>query len=199
VIKVGTDEFFVTDVATTTVTGTTTTVTPSVTLTPFFSGIALDVTPQISEGGQVTLHVHPSVSEVVDQQKTVTIGNQTQQLPLALSTVREADSIIRARSGQVVVIGGLMQDQTDDRAALTPGLGRIPLLGNLFKQQSRRSTKSELVILLKPTVVGGDGEWMGAVKEAGNSLRELRKSMMGSDSEEFLDDLFEEEEEEGEE
>lgn len=196
VIKVGTDEFFVTDVTTTTVTGTSTTVTPSVTLTPFFSGIALDVTPQISEGGQVTLHVHPSVSEVVDQQKTVTIGNTAQQLPLALSTVRESDSIIRARSGQVVVIGGLMQDQTDDRAAQTPGLGRIPLLGNLFKHQSRRSTKSELVILLKPTVVGGDGEWTGAVKDAGKSLRELRKSMLGSDSEEFLDDLFEEGEEE---
>ncbi|MEX2524896.1 MAG: pilus (MSHA type) biogenesis protein MshL [Gammaproteobacteria bacterium] len=191
VIKVGTDEFFVTDVTTTTVTGTSTTITPSVTLTPFFSGIALDVTPQISEGGQVTLHVHPSVSEVVDQQKTVTIGNTSQQLPLALSTVRESDSIIRARSGQVVVIGGLMQDQTDDRAAQTPGLGRIPLLGNLFKHQSRRSSKSELVILLKPTVVGGDGEWLGAVKDAGKSLRELRKSMLGSDSEEFLDDLFE--------
>lgn len=196
VIKVGTDEFFVTDVTTTTVTGTATTVTPSVTLTPFFSGIALDVTPQISEGGQVTLHVHPSVSEVVDQQKTVTIGNTTQQLPLALSTVRESDSIIRARSGQVVVIGGLMQDQTDDRAAQTPGLGNIPLLGNLFKHQSRRSTKSELVILLKPTVVGGDGEWLGAVKDADKSLKELKKSMLGSDSEEFLDDLFGGEEEE---
>lgn len=192
VIKVGTDEFFVTDVSTTTVTGTSTTVTPSVTLTPFFSGIALDVTPQISEGGQVTLHVHPSVSDVVDQQKTVTIGNTTQQLPLALSTVRESDSVIRARSGQVVVIGGLMQDQTDDRNASTPALGDVPVIGNLFKHQRRRSMKSELVILLKPTVVGGNGEWRGAVKESGNSLRELKKSMLGPDSEKFLDDLFEE-------
>ncbi|OGT64004.1 MAG: MSHA biogenesis protein MshL, partial [Gammaproteobacteria bacterium RIFCSPLOWO2_02_47_7] len=107
IIKVGTDEFFVTDVTNTVSTtglgGTN--VFPSIGLTPFFSGIALDVTPQISEGGDVTLHVHPSISEVVDQQKTVTIGNTTQQLPLALSTVRESDSIVRARSGQVVVIG----------------------------------------------------------------------------------------------
>ena len=100
-IKVGTDEFFVTEVSSTTTVGTTTTSTPTVELTPFFSGIALDVTPQISEAGYVTLHIHPSVSQVVDQQKTIEVGGFTQTLPLALSTVREADSIVRAphRSG----------------------------------------------------------------------------------------------------
>ncbi|MBZ0173272.1 MAG: secretin N-terminal domain-containing protein, partial [Phycisphaerales bacterium] len=75
VIKVGTDEFFVTDVSTTTVTGTATTSTPNIELTPFFSGIALDVTPQISQHSDVTLHIHPTVSQVVDQQKTITISN----------------------------------------------------------------------------------------------------------------------------
>jgi len=192
VIKVGTDEFFVTDVSTTTVTGTSTTVTPSVTLTPFFSGIALDVTPQISEDGAVTLHVHPSVSDVVDQQKTVTIGNTTQQLPLALSTVRESDSVIRAKSGQVVVIGGLMQDKTDNRSASTPGIGDIPLIGNLFKHKNNKGLKSELVILLKPVVVNGAGEWKGAVEGAGKSIRELRDSMNSTESKKFLDSLFRE-------
>ncbi|MBM2830838.1 MAG: mshL [Gammaproteobacteria bacterium] len=155
IIKVGTDEFFVTEVTNTvSSTGVTTNVFPSIELTPFFSGIALDVTPQISQGGDVTLHIHPSVSEVVDQQKTVTIGNVIQQLPLALSTVRESDSIVRARNGQVVVIGGLMQDLTNDNEATAPVLSDIPILGNLFRHTKNRSIKSELVILLKPIVRG---------------------------------------------
>jgi len=190
VIKVGTDEFFVTNVSTTTVTGTSTTVTPSVTLTPFFSGIALDVTPQISQEGEVTLHVHPSVSDVVDQEKTVTIGNTKQQLPLALSTVRESDSVIRAKSGQVVVIGGLMQDKSDNRSAATPGVGDIPLIGNLFKHKNNTGRKSELVILLKPIVVNGKGDWKGAIEGTGRSLKELENSMNKTDSEQFLDNLF---------
>lgn len=177
VIKVGTDEFFVTDVTTTTVVGVAATVTPTVTLTPFFSGIALDVTPQISQDGWVTLHVHPSVSEVVDQQKTVTIGQQTQQLPLARSTVRETDSIVRARSGQVVVIGGLMQDSITDEQAGAPGLSNIPLLGQLFKHTRKRSTKSELVILLRPIVVDSGDAWHEAMERSSDSLRGIRHEM----------------------
>jgi len=173
VIKVGTDEFFVTEVTNTTVTGTATTVTPSVTLTPFFSGIALDVTPQISQDGMVTLHVHPSVSDVKDQQKTVTIGTLTQQLPLALSTIRESDSIVRARSGQVIVIGGLMQDSSTNRDASAPGLSKVPLLGNLFKQKNNSFMKSELVILLKPIVVNDTQQWTDTIDEYSRSLNNL--------------------------
>ncbi len=190
IIKVGTDEFFVTDVTNTvSSTGVSTTVFPSIELTPFFSGIALDVTPQISEGGDVTLHVHPSISEVVDQQKTVTIGNNAQQLPLALSTVRESDSIVRARSGQVVVIGGLMQDLTDDRDASAPVLGDIPLLGNLFKHKKQRSVKSELVILLKPIVVNSSEEWNGALGQSGSEIRRIR-DQMNEPPKSFLNELF---------
>ena len=191
IIKVGTDEFFVTDVTNTVSTtglgGTN--VFPSIGLTPFFSGIALDVTPQISEGGDVTLHVHPSISEVVDQQKTVTIGNTIQQLPLALSTVRESDSIVRARSGQVVVIGGLMQDLTDDRDASAPVLGDIPVLGNLFKHKKQRSVKSELVILLKPVVVNSSEEWSGTLEKTGSDIRRLR-DQMNEPPKTFLNELF---------
>ena len=95
VIKVGSDEFFVTDISSdnnTTIAGTTTS--PDLTLTPFFSGIALDVTPQISGKGEVILHIHPSISEVTDQTKTITLGDDELQLPLAFSTVRESDSIV---------------------------------------------------------------------------------------------------------
>ncbi len=159
VIKVGSDEFFVTDISsTTTTTSSTVSDTPDITLTPFFSGIALDVTPQISDGGDVILHVHPSISEVVEKRKDIGLGDDELSLPLAFSTIRETDSIIRAGNGQVVVIGGLMQDSFREEMSQIPYLGDIPLIGDiLFKQTLRRKTKSELVILLKPFVVDDRG------------------------------------------
>lgn len=156
VIKVGEDEFFVTEVSSTTTTGTSTTTTPSVTLTPFFSGIALDVTPQISDEGEIILHVHPQISQVRDQTKTVSVGADNFTLPLAVSSIRESDSIVRAKSGQVVVIGGLMENTSIDNNAKTPGLAETPLFGHLFRQKAQESKKSELVILLRPTLTGGD-------------------------------------------
>jgi len=149
IIKVGSDEFFVTDVSTTTVTGTSTATTPNVTLTPFFSGISLDVTPQINKQGDIVLHIHPIVSEVTDQPKTLSLGEDNFVLPLALTNVRESDSIVRTKSGRVIVIGGLMQNKVGEEDNSTPVLGDIPILGNLFKQTRQFQIKSELVILLK--------------------------------------------------
>lgn len=187
VIKVGTDEFFVTDISSTqTVSGNNTNVNPNITLTPFFSGIALDVTPQISGEGEVTLHIHPTVSEVLDQQKTVVIGNVAQQIPLALSTVRESDSVVRAKSGQVIVLGGLMQDLVDDRDAGAPGLSEIPWLGGLFKHKKKSSIKSELVILLKPIVVDDGKQWSGALGQSADALGRLQKAMEQSRLQTFL-------------
>ena len=160
VIKVGTDEFFVTGISTTTTSGVGgNTSTPNVTLSPFFSGIALDVTPQIDGQGGITLHVHPSISEVRDQTKQIDFGSTgSLTLPLALSSIREADSVVRAQSGQIVVIGGLMQDKLTQEDAGIPWLSEIPWLGKLFTQQRETSAKSELVILLRP-VVASDEQW----------------------------------------
>ncbi|PPI83659.1 pilus (MSHA type) biogenesis protein MshL [Marinobacter maroccanus] len=181
VIKVGTDEFFVTDIDfddnNSAVTATDSTST-SVELTPFFSGISLDVTPQISESGVITLHVHPSVSEVSDQEKVITIGERDVTLPLASSTVRETDSVIRAESGQIVVIGGLIQNSSEDNNSAVPFFSEIPLVGELFKQRRFQSRKSELVILLRP-VVAGTPEMnadVSASRERMNVLRELLQS-----------------------
>ncbi len=155
VIKVGTDEFFVTNVTSTTTTGTSTTTTPSVTLTPFFSGIALDVTPQISRDGDVILHIHPTVSQVSDQNKVVTIGSDVVNLPLALSTIRESDSIVRAKNEQVIVIGGLMQNSSRRTKAGVPGVSSIPLFGRSVNQHRDSFERSELVILVRPIVSTG--------------------------------------------
>ncbi|HSM97394.1 MAG TPA: secretin N-terminal domain-containing protein, partial [Gallionella sp.] len=146
VLKVGTDDFFVTNVSTTTTTGTATTSTPSVTLQPFFSGIALDVTPSIDENGEIILHVHPSVSQVSTVTKNIDLGglNGAISLPLASSSISETDSIVRARDGQIVAIGGLMRQASSNDDSGLPGLPKT-----LFGQTNKHSEKRELVILLK--------------------------------------------------
>ena len=177
VIKVGSDEFFVTEVSNTTTTSTGgTTSNPEVELTPFFSGIALDVTPQISDNNDIILHVHPSISEVKDQVKVLSLGDTLVELPLALSTIRETDSIVYARSGEVVVLGGLMQDVSVEDNAGMPGLSDVPLLGHLFTQERNRTTKSELVILLKPMIVGPDG-FPETLDESARRFDQFRKAM----------------------
>lgn len=154
VIKVGSDEFFVTDIkSTTTATVTGTSDTPEIELTPFFSGIALDVTPQIGDDNEVTLHVHPTVTEVEEKQKYVKLNDDEYTLPLAYSTVRETDSIIRARSGQIVVIGGLMQNKSFETISKVPFFGDIPLIGALFRQKRQEIVQSELVILIQPRII----------------------------------------------
>jgi MSHA biogenesis protein MshL len=161
VLKVGKDEFFVTSISTTTTaTGSTSTTTPSVTVQPFFSGVALDVTPQIDETGNIILHIHPSVSNVTTVDKPLNLGNAGSfSLPLASSTVSETDSVVRGQDGQIVAIGGLMrQASVSDRSQL-PGAGDLPVLGGLFGNTSRTMQKRELVILLKPTVVQGNEAW----------------------------------------
>lgn len=177
VIKVGTDEFFVTDVSTNTSTSTVAGVTQptqDVTLTPFFSGISLDVTPQIDQNEMVTLHVRPTVSRVEDQNKTIELGeDNTFNLPLALSTSRQSDSIVRARSGQVVVIGGLLQNSNDNTDAEVPWLSALPFVGNLFKQQRKALEKSELVILMRPQVVS-DEVWLDELRRNADQFMELR-------------------------
>jgi len=177
VIKVGTDEFFVTEVSsnssTTTVAGVTQP-TQDVTLTPFFSGISLDVTPQIDQNDVVTLHVRPTVSRVVDQNKTIVLGEDNIfNLPLALSTSRQSDSIVRARSGQVVVIGGLLQNNNENTDAEVPWASTLPIVGNLFKQQRKALQKSELVILMRPQVVSDD-VWLDELRRSAETFKELR-------------------------
>lgn len=165
VIKAGTDEFFVTGVNSNTTTGESTTTSLDVELTPFFSGVALDVTPQIGEDGSVLLHIHPTVSEVQDQNKRIAFGGATSDLPLAFSQIRESDSVVKARSGQVIVIGGLMRETRKRSDYKTPGLGSVPVLGNLFKSKRDISSTVELVLLLRP-IVADDAQMEAMVREA---------------------------------
>ncbi|GAB1146191.1 TPA: pilus (MSHA type) biogenesis protein MshL [Shewanella algae] len=169
VIKVGRDEYFVTDVSSTTVASTTPVTSPEVELTPFFSGIALDVTPQIDKDGSVLLHVHPSVTDVKEQKKSIKISDSSLDLPLAQSEIRESDTVIKALSGDVVVIGGLMKSENTEVVSKVPLLGDIPFIGEAFTNRSKLKRKTELVILLKPTVVV-DGTWQKELQRSQSLL-----------------------------
>ncbi len=176
VLKVGSDELFVTNVTTTqTSSGSSTTSSPSLTLQPFFSGIALDVTPQIDESGTVMLHVHPTVSVVSEKEKTIDLGTLgSYKLPLASSSINETDSIVRVRDGQIVAIGGLMQqDSMIDRSGV-PVLSDLPGVGGLFRYKASSNNKHELVILIKPTVISEDGQGWPEVEVATPRLSQNR-------------------------
>ncbi|HHQ4473858.1 pilus (MSHA type) biogenesis protein MshL [Aeromonas sp. S41-2] len=172
VIKVGTDEYFVTNASTTTTTSGTSApiVTPNVELTPFFSGIALDVTPQIDEEGKVLLHIHPSVIDTEEQKKTIDVGTADPLiLPLAKSSIRESDTVVQANNGDIIVIGGLMKTDKQEIVSKVPLLGDIPWVGEAFTNRRESTKKVELVILLKPTVVEKD-TWQNELQRSSELL-----------------------------
>lgn len=166
IIKVGNDRFFVTNVSSNT---TTTSAGPNsaqnITLTPFFSGISLDVTPQITEDGDVTLHIHPIISKVTKDEQKFTVNGSPQDLPLAASTIRETDSVVKAKNGQVIVMGGLMENASFEYGTGTPGADRLPGIGGLFGSKNNTADKFELVILLRPIVVENTATWQNRLQE----------------------------------
>lgn len=154
VLKVGTDDFFVTNISTTTsAVGNGSTSSPTISVQPFFSGISLDVTPNINAEGFITLHVHPAVSTVTERNKVLNLGSLGSfTLPLASSDVNETDAVVRARDGNIIAIGGLMRQASASSDSGIPGVEGVlrKLLGG---QTTRLSEKRELVILLKPTII----------------------------------------------
>jgi MSHA biogenesis protein MshL len=166
VLKVGTDDFFVTNVsggsATNTGTNTTTSSTtmPTVSLQQFFSGISLDVTPQVDEGNMVTLHVHPSVTNVSEVNKQIDLGSiGNYRLPLASSSVNETDTMVRIPDGAIVAIGGLMQAESNRSAAGLPGTTSVPFFSSIFGNKSNAARKREVIVLIKPTIIRTALDW----------------------------------------
>lgn len=164
VLKVGTDEFFVTGVtggsttAGSTSTNTTTTL-PNITLTAFFSGIALDVTPQIDDGDTITLHVHPSVTSVVEKTKQVDLGAiGNYRFPMASSNVNESDTLVRIQDGKIVAIGGLMQVESNRSSSGLPGTSET-IFSTLLGNRANTGRKKEVVVLIKPTIIRTPQDW----------------------------------------
>ncbi len=179
VLKVGSDDYFVTSITGGTITtgtistGTSTTL-PTVNLTSFFSGIALDVTPQIDQADTITLHIHPSITTVTEVTKQVDLGTiGTYRLPLPSSATNETDTVVRVTDGNIVAIGGLMQLTAQGTKSGLPGSTNIPFLSNLLGNQQKASSKRELVVLIKPTIIRTSEDWAERGRDARDRVDEL--------------------------
>jgi MSHA biogenesis protein MshL len=175
-LKVGSDDFFVTEVSTNSSTGAngSQNVTPKLTLQPFFSGIVLDVTPQIDANDQITLHIHPMISKVRTVNQQIDLGTLGSfRLPLASSEISEMDSVVKAQDGQMVALGGLIRQGLANADSQVPVLGSLPLIGGLFKQKSQEVERRELVILLKPTVIQSSADWADDISRSEGQIKRL--------------------------
>jgi len=186
VIKVGSEEPFVTNasggqIAQGTGGSASTATGASITYQPFFSGIALDVTPQIDDKGNITLHVHSMVNSITTKDKLAIVGSSSVQdrtLPFAVNSINETDSVVKTNDGQVIVIGGLMTESSEDSRSKVPGAGDVPGAGALFRQGGQSKTKRELVILLKPTVVRDDSAWSNDIAATESRIENLGASQI---------------------
>ncbi|MDT8990211.1 secretin N-terminal domain-containing protein [Curvibacter sp. APW13] len=179
VLKVGTDELYVTNISggtastsSTTTSGNSTTM-PTVTLTPFFSGISLDVTPQVDEGSTITLHIHPSVTTVTEKSKQIdlgTVGNY--KLPLASSSVNETDTLVRIQDGAIVAIGGLMQMESTRSSSGVPGT-TDKAFSWLFGNKAATGRKREVIVLIKPTIIRSQSDWEAQTDRARAAIQDM--------------------------
>lgn len=115
-------------------------------------GFFMSLTAQISDDDTVTLNVRPSISSISelkqDPNPALTVKNYVPQI-----RTREIESMLRVQSGEIAVLGGLMEDRLDNRSGRVPGVGDIPLFGEIFTARNNTSAKSELVVILRPTVI----------------------------------------------
>ncbi len=179
VLKVGTDELYVTNISggtanstSSTTSGSSTTM-PTVTLTPFFSGISLDVTPQVDDGNTITLHIHPSVTTVTEKSKQIdlgTVGNY--KLPLASSSVNETDTLVRIPDGAIVAIGGLMQMESARSTSGMPGT-TDKAFSWLFGNKSATGRKREVIVLIKPTIIRSQSDWEAQTDRARAAINDM--------------------------
>lgn len=170
-IKVGNDSYYVTSVSSgTTPVGTTATVSSDVGLTPFFSGVSLSVIPSIMPNGTIKLYIHPMVSLVKDDVKEITLSEtQTLSLPLASSDIREADSNIEMDSGQIIVLGGLMQRISRTQATSFAGSS----WSEAHPSRNDSGVVTELVILMKATLAD-QHVWQNEIKTVSDQYKSIQ-------------------------
>lgn len=177
VLKVGTDQPYVTSI--TVIPGVTsagvvipTSVSPQI--SNIFSGISLDVTPQIDDDGNIALHIHPLVTSVSSKAVGFNLaGVGAQSVDVAAINVSESDTMVRTTDGNIVVLGGLMQVTLNKGDSGVPGLADTPLIGGAFRNTSADTIKRELVILIRPTIVDSDKNWEQDIRESRNRMQHM--------------------------
>ncbi len=116
-------------------------------------GMVMSVTPQISAGGEITLNIRPTISGIAGfkDDPNPSLRNIPNRVPQIRT--REIESMLRLRSGQIAVLGGLMEDRVDHDTGRIPLLGDVPLLGELFTRRDNTARRTELLIFLRPLLI----------------------------------------------
>jgi general secretion pathway protein D len=138
-------------------------------------GIILQVTPSINPEGLVIMDVMPEISTTTAD--TVPIS---ETVDAAVFAKRSAETQVEVRSGQTIVIGGLVEDVLKESEQKVPGLGDLPILGNLFKRTITDKAKKELLIFLTPHVAMSDDD-LAAISEAERKRNTLTQHGMGAE------------------
>ena len=125
------------------------------TIDSVFAGILLDITPEISDEGSITLKINPSISDTID---TVSRDNSgARNIPPDLSR-KQISSVVTLQDGQHVILGGLISSKTGTKVSRVPLLGDLPLLEHLFKREIRVDTVDELVLIITQHIINRDSE-----------------------------------------
>ncbi|CAN1484676.1 PulD Type II secretory pathway, component PulD [Paracoccaceae bacterium] len=131
------------------------------------TGIILRVSPRISDDGRVLLDISQEVSDVV--------ANNTSGIDSPTIRLRKVETSVALGDGQTLALGGLVQENSSSSRTEVPGVGRVPVLGNLFRNKKSREGRTELLILIRPRVVMSD-------QDAGEATRYWRNKVSGADS-----------------
>jgi len=118
-------------------------------------GFTMAVTPQISENDQITLNVRPTISRIlrfVNDPNPILADSQVVNAIPELQ-IREIESVLKVDSGEIAILGGLMQDTIDSDVDGIPGINRVPIIGNLFNYRDDNTIKTELIIFIRPVVI----------------------------------------------
>lgn len=129
-------------------------------------GLVMNVVPFISEDKDIILNIRPTISRIlgyaVDPNPNLAVVGVQNLVPEI--QIREMETVLRVRSGGLVVIGGLMQNQVSEREVSVPGLSLLPGIGNLFRYKTQIKTKTELLVLLRPSVIENEGSYNKRLK-----------------------------------
>ncbi|MEW6067979.1 MAG: pilus (MSHA type) biogenesis protein MshL [Nitrospirota bacterium] len=153
-LSVGRNTTFIDSVETTTTsTGDVATITYTIQTNTILSGIMIGIVPYINENGEITMTITPIVSDLVKlEEKTTGSGDNATSISLPTTDLRELSTTIKVKDGEMIIIGGLIQNKESLQDNQIPFLGDIPIIGYLFKSREQIKERTELVIMLKPTV-----------------------------------------------
>lgn len=139
-------------------------------------GIVMDIVPQINDRGEILLSINPDISELLEVKKFEVAGAMATQ---PVIDRRSIDTLARLRDGQTLVIAGILKEKKNESIRGVPFLSKLPLIGNVFRRTEQRSERTELVILITPTVVSGQTADQLTRQERESVERAMRPNRLG--------------------